>query len=87
LLHLGQLVVPKNGEIVGDNVKRFPNDPNNPDKYRPGLSDEPGTNWFNTKTMLLYMLVKGDGEFIIKTQNVILVRVSILYYYRNKNLQ
>lgn len=73
----GQLVVPKNGEIVGEDVKRFPNDPNNPDKYRPELSDEPGANWFNTKSMLLHFLVKGDGEFIIKTQNVILVRNQV----------
>ena len=46
-------------------------------KYRPTLNDQPGTNWFDTKSMLLYFVIKGDGEFVIKTQNVILV--SMMY--------
>ena len=73
----GKLVLPKNGELKGDgNIKRFSNDPLNPKKYHPILSDSSGSNWFDTEAMLLHVLLRGDGEYIVKTQNVILVSLN-----------
>ena len=70
----GKFIIPKNGELLEDgNVKRYPNNPTNPKKYHPVISDSSGTNWFDTKAMLLHILVRGSGEYIVKTQNVILV--------------
>ncbi|XP_066933159.1 fibrocystin-L-like [Clytia hemisphaerica] len=72
----GSYVQPKNTEEINGEIKRLSNDPNNPNKYLPVLSDSPGSNWFDTQSMLLHMVIKGKGEFIIKTQNVILVNFA-----------
>lgn len=73
LLFLERLVIPMNGVMKNGELNRLPNDPNNPERYRPTFSNEPGANWFDTQTSILYLLLKGDAEIIVKTQNVILV--------------
>lgn len=58
-------------------MKRLPNDPNDVDKFHPTFSNDHGANWFDTRTNILYVLLKGDMEIIIKTKDVILVSREI----------
>ena len=67
-----------NGFMDNGKLKRKSSDPNDPNKFRPSFSNEAGSNWFDTKSNLLYLLLKGDAEVIIKTQNVIQVGLLLI---------
>ena len=57
--HIGAYVYPLNVRFNGDKVDFLSKDPENPDKYKPKLSDYDAANWFDLDASLLYILIRG----------------------------
>lgn len=64
---------PKNAVPNSKSYKLYPNDPQDSTKYEPAVSDQPGTNWYDSSSNILYVLMKGDGEIVVQTQSVVVV--------------
>lgn len=57
--HVGAYVYPLNTRFNGDKVDFLSKDLENPDKYKPKLSDYNAANWFDLDASLLYILIRG----------------------------
>ena len=56
-----------------DGIKFLTKDPADPTKFVPTTSMNPGANWFDMDTKMLYITVKGGEPIDIRTTPVIQV--------------
>ena len=67
-------VVPENARFVGSEYKMLSKDVNNPDKFKPSLSGNAGSNWFDHDFNMLWIVLKGKEPIDIITTAVVQVR-------------
>ena len=72
------LVNPNNAYYQNQKYVTMPKDPSNPLKYVPTLSDNHGSNWFDTDTHLLWVVMRGNNSLNINMAPVI--QVSFFFF-------
>ena len=71
-----QYIEPTNAYKVGSELKFKAKDRTNPTKFVPSVNADPGTNWFDIDTNLIYIVVKGTEPIDIRTTPV----VQVVFY-------
>ncbi|XP_060067589.1 fibrocystin-L-like [Ylistrum balloti] len=73
----GEYIPPKNSYYEGEELMFYLDTCSNRDKYIPTISDDCGSNFYESSTKLLHLIVCGNGNTDIKVSQAVFVHISL----------